>query len=74
MLIGGYVGAISNSVEIGKMKKQINHHSDVLNQHADAGNTLVDRCREDHDKLEELERRQALLMEQALRETTGSVK
>lgn len=74
MLIVGYAGAIKNSSDINKIKKRIDRQSEVLNQHADAGNTLVDRCREDHEKLEELERRQALLMEQALRETTGSVK
>lgn len=74
MLVGGYFGAIKNSSDINKMKKRIDHQSEVLDQHADAGNALVDRCREDHEKLEELERRQALLMEQALRETAGSVK
>ena len=71
MLVGGYFGAVENSRQIKHINKRIERHSELINQHADAGNDLVAKCREDHEKLEELERRQTLLMEQALRDTNG---
>ena len=74
MIIGGYGGAIANGREINRMKKRLKNHEDVINHNADVVDHNAEASRKDHEKLEELERRQALLMEQALRETTGSVK
>lgn len=71
MIIGGYTGAIKNGRQIDRINKRLDQHSEAINQHADAGNALVAKCREDHERLEEMEKRQALLMEQALRETDG---
>lgn len=74
MIVGGYAGAIQNSQQIGRINKRLQRHGELINQHADAGNDLVAKCREDHERLEELEKRQALLMKQALRQVEGSVK
>lgn len=71
MIVGGWVGAIDNSTKINRLAKRVDRHSELINQHADAGNSLAERTWEDHQKIEEIERRQALLMEQALRNTEG---
>lgn len=71
MLVGGYVGAVENSRQIKRINRRLDRHSYLIDQHADAGNQLVAKCKEDHDRLEEMERKQNLLMEQALRVTEG---
>lgn len=74
MIIGGYGGAIANGREINRIKKRLKYHEEVIDHNADIVTHNARESTKDHEKLEELERRQALLMEQALRETTGSVK
>ena len=71
MLIGGYFGAIENGNQIRKINKRLDNHSRVISQHAHAGNQLVAVCEDQERKIEDLERQQRLLMEQALRATKG---
>lgn len=78
MLIGGYVGTIENSKQIGTINKRlalhervINNHADILDQHADAGNKLADREHQMEEEVKELQRRNNLLMEKALQNTKG---
>lgn len=78
MAVFGYFNSISNTNKIVKVQKEmkwvekrIDDHSQLINQHADAGNRLVEICKDRDKRIEELEERQALLMEQALRRTEG---
>lgn len=71
MLIGGYFGAIKNHSDIQKLEKRHEHLVGTVNQHADAGNALVDRVNEEKQRIEELQRQNALLMEKALHLTEG---
>lgn len=78
MILGGYLGAIENSRQIRKVNKRLNTHekvinynAGVLNQHADAGNELAAQTAKMQEEIEELQRRNGLLMENALRETKG---
>lgn len=74
MIIGGYGGAIANGREINRINKRLKRHEEVIDYNAKVIDYNAETTMKDHEKLEELERRQALLMEQALRETAGSVK
>lgn len=69
--IFGYVNSLCNSYRLDKVEKRVKKHSELINQHADAGNALVERCKETDEKVEELQRKQELLMENALRITEG---
>ena len=69
--VTGYIGAIDNSIKINRLNKRVDRHSELINQHADACNAWADQCDQDRQRIEELERRQALLMEQSLKEIAG---
>lgn len=75
MLIGGYVGTIDNSIQIGKINKRLDTHAKVINGNADAlegrTNYLKTHQEELEKKVEELQRQNNLLLEKALRETNG---
>ena len=71
MTIYSYFGTIGNSVRLKKVEQKVQVHSEIIDQHADAGNALVERCKETDEKVEELQRKQELLMENALRITEG---
>lgn len=69
-IIGGYVGAIDNSIEIGKINKRLNRHSEVIDHNADCLDERTNDLRKRSDALEEqvaeLQRQNNLLMEKAL--------
>lgn len=78
MLIGGYFGTIENSKQIRKTNQKlaavaqhVDYHSDILNQHADAGNACVAREDKMEQEIEELRRQNNILMEKALQNTKG---
>ena len=64
MILGTYVGTVENSVNIKRLNRRVNNLGDVVNNNAEAS-----IC--DHERIDTLEKRQALLMEQALRITEG---
>lgn len=65
--VTGYIGAIENNIKINRLSKRVDRHGELIDQHADAGNAWAEQCMEDRERIEELERRQALLMEQSLK-------
>ena len=69
-MIGGYVGAIDNSIEIGKINKRLNRHAEVIDHNADCldnrTNDLRERSEALEKQVEELQRQNNLLMEKAL--------
>lgn len=69
-IIGGYVGAIDNSIEIGKINKRLNRHAEVIDHNADCldnrTNDLRERSEALEKQVEELQRQNNLLMERAL--------
>ena len=69
--VTGYIGAIDNSIKINKLNKRVNVHEQVINYNADVVDHNAEQSQKDRERIEELERRQALLMEQALKETAG---
>ena len=78
MLIGGYFGTIENSKQIKKTNQKLNavsqhvdYHTEIINQHADAGNACVAREDKMEKEIEELRRQNNILMEQALQRTKG---
>lgn len=78
MLIGGYFGAVENSRQIKKTNQKLNtvaqhvdYHTEIINQHADAGNACVAREDKMEKEIEELRRQNNILMEQALQRTKG---
>lgn len=78
MLIGGYFGAVENSRQIKKTNQKLNavsqhvdYHTEIINQHADAGNACVAREDKMEQEIEELRRQNNILMGQALQRTKG---
>lgn len=69
-IVGGYVGAIDNSIEIGKINKKLKQHAEVIDHNADCLDNrtqdLRNRCEELDKQVEELQRQNNLLMEKAL--------
>lgn len=79
MLIGGYFGTIENSKQIRKTNQKLNavsqhvdYHTELINQHADAGNACVAREDKMEQEIEELRRQNNILMGQALQRTKGT--
>lgn len=68
--VGGYVGAIDNSIEIGKINKKLKRHAEVIDHNADCldqrTNDLRDRNEALEEQVAELQRQNNLLMEKAL--------
>lgn len=78
MLIGGYFGAVENSRQIKKTNQKLNavsqhvdYHTELINQHADAGNACVAREDKMEQEIEELRRQNNILLGQALQRTKG---
>lgn len=71
MIVGGYVGAIENGKQIIRINKRLDGHEQVINYNADVVDHNAEQSRKDRERIEELERRQALLMEQSLKEIAG---
>ena len=69
-IVGGYVGAIDNSIEIGKINKRLNRHAEVIDHNADCldqrTNDLRDRSQALEEQVAELQKQNNLLMERAL--------
>lgn len=71
MFIGGYVNTCRNSNDIKRLNNRVNNLGDAVNNLGDVVNNNADASIRDHERIDTLEKRQALLMEQALRITEG---
>ena len=76
MLIGGYFGALKNSIEIGKLNKRTSAlETNVKELHEWADKEVVPKHNAftdwTHKEIERLDRENRALMERALRETEG---
>lgn len=69
-IVGGYTGAIENSIQIGKINKRLDRHAECIDHNADCLDERTKYLKDHTDDLEkqvaELQRQNNLLMEKAL--------